>query len=160
MPVTPTGNLAVPLHALRSLLIASNAWQTWCSGQPQAEADTYLISSPDQILRPHAIIDHGNRIAATRDGVAPGRWISTRTLRLYLAAPSLADATDADAVTDYLNHLDAVLSDLEQAAPESAGILILSYQITAGPERIHQHLRERTGDLVESVMDLDVQVWP
>jgi hypothetical protein len=162
MPVTPTGTLSVPLHDIRARLRASPAWIAWCGNSTKATADTYLISSPGKVPRPHAIIDlDPQNFQRTRDGATIGRFIQRGSVLVYLAALAPANATDEDAVTDFLNRADGVLADLETSAGLGGyGSVINGYTIAGGPSRIDKDQRDKCGDLIEMALLLDVTVYP
>jgi hypothetical protein len=162
MPITPTGRLSTSLHAVRDALIASPAWLAWCGAAPAAAADAYLVASPARVPRPHAIIDlDPSSFRRTRDGQTIGPFVHRGGVMLYLAAPVAAGLSDLDATTDYGNHVDAVLLDLESAPGlGGAGTVLNGISLMGGPTRIEAQLRDKHGDEIEAQFLLDVTVWP
>lgn len=161
MSVVPSGPFAQPLHDLRSLMVASAAWQSWCGDAAQAAADSYLVACPANLRRPHTIIDTAPDFSRSRDGVTIGPFVQNGGLMLYVCAPVVTGGTDNDATTDFLNRLGAVMLDLE-AAPGNGGrgLVINGYSIVAGPQRMPAEVRDKNGDVVEIQLRLDATVWP
>ena len=148
------------LHDVRTLLLASVDWQSWCGGLAQATAQTFLVGAPAKAPRPHAILDLSGAITRTRDGETVGRFVMRGGVRLYIAADVLTGGDHSAAMTDYLNRVDAVLGSMELAAPSGGvGTVIDSYALAAGPSRIPAHERDKYGDIYESAWDLAVTVW-
>ena len=162
MAITPTGRLSLSLHAVRTALIASPAWLAWCGSSPAATADAYLVAAPARVPRPHAILDlDPGSFRRTRDGQTIGPFIHRGGVMLYLAAPVTAGLSEIDAVTDFGNKADAILSDLE-SAPGLGGVgtVLNGISLMGGPTRIEVQLRDKHGDEIEAQFLLDVTVWP
>lgn len=160
MGVTPTGNLSLPLTRLRTILLASTNWQTWCGGASAATAASFLISCPPHQAGPHAIIDHDGTLTRTRDGVTVGRFVQTGGLLLYIASQAMQKSNE-DALLDFMNHVDAVLGDLEAYPPGGGvGLAINGLSLVNGPSRIAAQERDKHGDLLEILIGVDVTVWP
>jgi hypothetical protein len=165
MPVTPTGTLAVPLHTLRGMIAASPAWRLWtgdATGAGVALTDSYLVACPPRIPRPHAIIDlDRSAFSRTRDQATVGRFVHQGGLLLYIGAPVANGTSDLDAMTAFLNRIDAVMADLENTAPAGGvGLILNGYTLADGPARMPATERDKNGDIIEALFAIDVTVWP
>lgn len=153
--------MASQVAAMRSLLLESPAWQAWCGGISQANAQTAMISLPAKHPTPHAILGISSDQSSTRDGVTVGPFIRRGNVRVYFASAVQAGHDETDACLDFLNHVDAVLSSLEQSPTRGGyGPVINSYALAAGPERIPDHMRDKYGDIYEIAFDFDLTVFP
>lgn len=162
MPITPTGRLSLPLHAVRNALIASPSWISWCGDATAAAADAYLVSCPEKLRRAHALIDlDPSSFRRTRDGQTIGPFVHRGSVILYLAGPVAGGLADIDATTDFANRADAVLLDLESAPGlGGAGTVLNGISLLGGPVRTEKQLRDKLPDEVEAAFLLDVTVWP
>lgn len=159
MTIAPTGNLSVPLHQLRNLLLASANWQAWCGGATPAAANAYLMAAPGKLLAPHSIIDYAGNLVRVRDGVTIDRFLQAGDLLLYFGAPVTAGFSENDAATDHLNHVDAILADLETAPNDAgAGLVIQQLSLVAGPSRMPLQERDKNGDIYESTWLVETTV--
>lgn len=162
MALLPTGRLGRSIHTIRDALVANAAWIAWCGGAIPAAADAYLIACPEGIRRPHAILDlDPGTFQRTRDGQTVGTFVHRGAVMMYLAAPVTAGLDENDATTEFLNHADAVLSELE-AAPTLAGQspVLNGISLAGGPTRIERQVRDKHGDLIEAMFLLDLTEWP
>ena len=162
MALLPTGRLGRSIHTIRDAMIANAAWISWCGGAIQAAADTYLVACPEGIRRCHALIDlDPGTFQRTRDGQTVGPFIHRGAVMLYLAAPVTPGLDENDAVTEFLNHADAVLSALE-IAPALAGQspVLNGISLAGGPTRIERQVRDKHGDMIEAMFLLDMAELP
>jgi hypothetical protein len=161
--VLPTGPLSTPLHTVKGWLVASAAWQLWCTGAANATAQTKLISVPAHFTRPHAIVDFSPDLNRTRDGVTIGAFIQGGGVLLYFCADA-GQGADDDAETEFMNRVGAVMLDLELIANQGGVPPVLNgYSLANGPARISATERDKHGgnmDQLEVMFALDLTVWP
>lgn len=157
--LTPTGSLAVPLHALQTMLLASASWQTWCGSLLLATAQTYLVNAPDDAALPHAVIDLDTDHSGTRDGCSAGRFTRTGGATLYLCDQARYES-DADSVIDFLNRVDAVMADLETYAPKGGVPLAFIGWNLLAIQRMPAEEADKHGDIMEAAFSLQIEVWP
>jgi hypothetical protein len=160
MSVTPTGNLSLPLHQLRNVLIVSTAWQTWAGSVPLAAANVYLTAAPARAANPHIIIDWDSDLTRSHDGIRGARFPQTGSLLLYFCASVTANQSWIDAMTEFCNNVDAVMADVETITQDGGqGLVVDSYNLTAGPARIPALERDRHGDLMEALFSIRTRGW-
>lgn len=161
MSVTPTGRLSKPLHQLRDLLTSSAAWISWIGASVTPGNRVAIGECPASTPRPYAIIYWDANHAATRDGARVGDFVRTGSIALGIVADVTDGSDDIDAETDFLNHLDAVMADLEHATNSGGdGLTINGWAITDGPMRIPIDQRKKHGDRMMVEVSFDVEIWP
>ena len=160
MTVAPTSFLARPLHQLRDKLLACPSWVTWCGGSTAANKNAYLIACPDRAPLPQSLIGYDPDGDLLRAGIADGPSINALGLRLYFCAQALSGGTDGDVLTDFLNHVGAVISEL-QALPSDGGtsLVIDDIRIRVQPTRILASERDKNGDQVEMLFTLTTRSY-
>lgn len=158
--VLPTGPLSIPLHTVKGWLTGNAAWQSWCQGAAAALAQVYLISAPRGAPRPHAIVDFNTGTGRQRDGQTVGPFIQAGGVLLYFCDDA-RQGSDADAETDFLNRVGAVMVEMEQLPPLGGSPVVLNgYDLANGPARISAQERDKHGDQLEIMWALDLTVWP
>ena len=162
MAVTATGSLSIPLHQLRTMLLASTSWQTWAGSLILATAQTYLVEAPEDALFPHAVIDLGTDQGATRDGCSTDRFTRTGGAVLYIcddvASSDVRDNTDI--LTEFMNRADAVMAEIEKYPPGGGMPLALNGWSMLGLQRMIDDQRDKHGDILEAAFSLTFAVWP
>lgn len=157
MPVQPTGRFSQSLHTVRDWVLAAASWQSWAGANYALQG--YLISAPVGAPRPYFIVDF-NTTGRRRDGQTVGPFTQTGGVLLYFCDDA-RQGSDGDAETDFLNRVDAVLTELESLAPKGGAPLVLNgYDLAGGPARIADQSRDRLGDELEIMWALDLTVWP
>jgi hypothetical protein len=161
MPVSPTGSLSLPPNQLRAYLIASPAWISWTGGAGQAAAQSLLVAAPSNTPFPHSLIDFDGNLTRTRDGANIGRFLQSGGLQLYFCDKVANGSTEIDAFTNFLNRVDAVMSDLELTKNQGGqGLTIQGYSLAGGPVHMPEKERDKYGDIMEILFSVDVEVAP
>jgi hypothetical protein len=159
--VVPTGPLSVPLHTIKGWLVGLAPWQEWCGSVAEAEAQVYLISAPAGAPRPHIIVDFDSSLGRTRDGQTVGPFVQAGGHLVYFCDDA-RHKDDADAETDFLNRVGAVLVALELLPPLGGAPIVLNgYSLANGPARVSAQERDKHHrDMIEIMFGFDVTVHP
>lgn len=161
MALAATSRLALPLAQLRAKVLASATWSQWCGGPSGADANTFLCACDAKTPTPHCIIDYDTTAALDRDGVHDGTYLMSGTLLLYFCAQALTPATYADAMTDFLNRIGAVIQDIEtQPSNGGQGLIVDSINFKVSPTRMRAELKDKNGDFIETLFAVQFRSYP
>lgn len=157
MSVTATGMFAVPVSQLAELLGSLDAFQTWVGaadapeaaesihahefleperGDGQSEAE-YLAAR--QAKRPYAVIGWGTQFDAEPEAAGESYWPKRGALWVEFRERAQNDSGpeasgnpvgDADALVHLMNHVGAILEDLEAAVAAGGTLAVTSWLIT------------------------------
>jgi len=149
MAVAASGILSVPLDAMRTLIAATSAFQTWVGVETAAAAKAFihlialneaasLSQAEREALRPVAVIGFGDDFHAAEDA-EPGPYMRHGgQIEVVFEAVITAAYTDdeADAVLEFANSVGAVVEEMESTSRGTGTYLhLVGYHKTAGPGR-------------------------
>ena len=152
-----TGRLAGSMDLLRSWLVASPAWNTWCGSTPVATQSIFDIIAPPKVsVFPHVVIDVGPNQTRTRDGISLSGFVATG--ELWIAFFDRCEMVSSEARRFY-DRMDAVMADLEKLA-NNGDTFLSDYALATGPQFVRAIDRNSTADEIEARWTLSMQNLP
>ena len=163
---TATGILAEPIAIFREMLADSVPFQTWVGAADAAAALAFihLVTAPAEAgATTHALIDYGD-FSRERQKVQGGKVFNQRKPTSFLiyfeGMVDEANATEPDALLEYVNALGAIWQDLEIRAGKYTPrtVFVTSIDLSAPPERITPEKSGFAGDFYESVIQVELSL--
>ncbi len=159
MPVTPSGIMSLPLAHLRTLVANCSSFQSWtgAANAAAAEAFIHLVNLPDDsLVRPYVLIDFNDKWKSQK--VAEFQFEKRGELYLLFEDDVAVanQASEADAVFDFMNNVGAVLEEMMSLSGQNGYLNLVEIEINDQPERTTSEESEMNEDYYTASFDV---VW-